>query len=113
MTASGETLIPLVPPILAQIPAATRSEIVTWIIAGAAVLAILKLALDVYERLRTKPPPSETYVAKTDCRAAHKELTDCLERIEADRRDAFRELRTDIGGVHRRVDAVLERLTKK
>ena len=99
---------------LAQVPAATRSDIVTVLLGGAA-LAVIANQVQQLWRSNTSAFRRESgtveYQSRENCDKMHAGLGSQLsnmDRAATNRVDALRlEIKQDMGGVHRRVDEIL------
>lgn len=95
--------------LLGQLPTADPAQLGTWLIVFAAVLAILHLGTQVYDRLWGKSPvpapPPQIIVQQSPAPAAYATEVALSEFKEATRQQ-FVELRGSLNAVHSRVDAM-------
>ncbi len=117
MTDLLSNFVPLVPLVIAQIAPAesTRGEILTVLLGIAALAVIANTLAELWRnltgKLKEQPPPGQTYIRILDCKETHAEINARFLRIEEradERSDALRkEIKTDIGGVHEKINAVI------
>ena len=100
---------------LAQVPAATRSDIVTVLLGGAALAVIANQVQQLWRSntsaFRRESAGAVEYQSRENCDKMHAGLGSQLsnmDRAATNRVDALRlEIKQDMGGVHRRVDEIL------
>lgn len=77
-------------PLLAQIPNATPGEIGAWLVAGAAVMAIILMALNIIKHFKPSPPIEEKFSALDERFASkgdHNDLKIRVAQIEINHRE--------------------------
>ena len=81
-----------------------------WLVSAACVLGMLyMIAKGVFGALaffRRKPSIDAEFATRVDLREERKERTEADNKIETKQDKNFSELRSDIGGVHRRLDRI-------
>jgi hypothetical protein len=114
---------------LAQLPTISSGDLGGWLIAAAAVLVIAERGFAFWKNhLREQPPPSQTYMTKTDCHLAHaatkeelKRLADDVEHLKAARSETNnvvaaatenlrREMNESFRRVHQRIDELPDKI---
>lgn len=115
----------LLPCVIAQVPVASGSEVLTVLLGGAALVVIANQVLTFWKKINPgeQPPPSQTYVSISACEKAHHatEVEACERRkellgeikgirsvIELFRKEDEERARN----VHRRIDSISERTSE-
>jgi len=115
-----ENLLSLTPLILGQMPAVSSTELGSWLLCGACVLVILNQGADFWRKnLKEQPTPAKTYVMRTVCKLLHvgvdekfDEHSARIEKASADTEALRKEIKSDVKGIHDRIDVILEAVSQ-
>ncbi len=113
---NAESLIPLAPLILGQIPAVSSTELGSWLFVLACVLATANYGFTFWKNItgglqKKQSTRDDVYTSLADCEEKHAAITMQLFKHSTDTEARFEklrlELKEDVKGIHKRIDAVL------
>lgn len=121
MSDTISTLAALAPAAVAQVAIPTEtSALVWWLVGLAAAAALFNQIVAAWRnltgRFSDRPADGPEYVTRPACHQAMKEVADRLDRIDQcrlnDMADLRNLIRSEVGGTHKRVDAILSAVSE-
>lgn len=110
-----ESLIPILPLVLGQMPSVSATELGQWLFCAACVLVILNYGISFWKNIsgglqKKQSARDDVYPSLSDCERKHSAISSQISELSTDaqsRSENLRlELKEDIKGIHKRIDAV-------
>lgn len=100
--------------LLSSIPAPQEGAIEVWLLSAAAVMAIVKYAMDMWkDHFRESPNPSGTYVTITQFEKQMDHLSDEMANDRTENKREHENIFSKMGGNERALNAALSHLQQK